>query len=495
MRIPAEEMDATGKPTMARLTPCIRRELVYVTLGAMDVCVIAPLYVALLAPITDVGVWALFGSLLLAILAIHYVARLSFRFPVGSEARSALIVAGVLLSSALAVQRVVYPGHGLWSRWIISVYQQLRRNLFGPEMRVLLLTAFLWWRGLVLAQRRLDSSSVAFHFRLGVLILVVTTAIAGSMVRWPYQRIVYLFFFISLLGIAMARADEIGQQYGGRESPFGLGWLVTTMVVGSIVLAAAAGLTSVLTGQALGRVLLPVLRVLQVVIFVILYALAWLAQFILQPLVVLLQRYEVGRALADLFDDVSFPDYASEAGEPWAPPFTTDQMEIIRLVVAAVGTLIVLLLVAVSLSRLRARSRGLSEETRESVWDGLRLRSTLDGLLRGSRRGLKQMGEALAGSRVLGLFAARTIRRTYAHLAALAARRGHPRRVDETPYDYLDTLRAAFPENQTDAALITEFYVLVHYGELPERRDDLAQVRAAWSRIQRRYSSQVEDSN
>ena len=105
------------------------------------------------------------------------------------------------------------------------------------------------------------------------------------------------------------------------------------------------------------------------------------------------------------------------------------------------------------------------------------------------------MGEALAGSRVLGLFAAQTIRRTYAHLAALAARRGHPRRVDETPYDYLDTLRTAFPENQTDAALITEFYVLVHYGELPERRDDLAQVRAAWSRIQRRYSSQVEDSN
>jgi hypothetical protein len=79
-------------------------------------------------------------------------------------------------------------------------------------------------------------------------------------------------------------------------------------------------------------------------------------------------------------------------------------------------------------------------------------------------------------------------------MAALAARRGHPRSVDETPYDYLDTLAAAFPENRRDAALITESYVLVHYGELPERRDDLARVRAAWSRIQDRYSGRARAS-
>lgn len=488
------EIDLTRARVLAGLTPYLRRELVYVALGAMEVCVITPLYVALLASVADLSVWTVFAGLCVAVLAIHYLARLSFRYPVSSEVKSALIAAGIALSGVVAVQRIVYPHRRLWSDWITHVYQQLRQDLFGPEMLVFLLTAFLWWRGLVLAQRRLDSSSVAFRFRLGVLILTLTTGIGGSVVTWPYQHIVFLFFFVSLLGIALARADEIGQQYGGREAPFGLSWMLSLIIVSSLVLAAAAGLTAVLTGRALGRVLLPVLHILQVLVFVLVYALAWLAQFILQPLIVLLQRYDIGRALADVFDEISLPDYLSDAGEPSEPPFTPDQMEIIRLAAAVLAALVVLLLVAVSLSRLRAKSRGSAEGARESVWNGLPLRPTFDGLLRRSRRGLKRVGEALAGSRVADLFAAQTIRRTYANMAALAARRGHPRRVDETPYDYLETLRAAFPDHQTDAALITERYVLVHYGELPERGEDLARVRAAWSRMQHRYSSHLEGS-
>ena len=488
------EIDVSDRSALPLLRPHVRRELVYLALGAMDVCIITPLYAALLAPVADLGVWSLFAGLLLSIVLIHYLARLSFRFPISSEARSALIAVGILLSGALAVQRLVYPGRGLWSDWIVRLYRHVRQDLFGPEILVFLLAAFLWWRGLVLAQRRLDSSSLAFRFRLGVLLMVVTTGIAGSAAPWPYQRLVFLFFSVSLLGIALARADEIGQQYGGRETPFGFGWLVTMIIVSGIVLAAAAGLTSILTGRALGRVLLPVLRVLQVVVFVLIYALAWLAQFILQPLLTLLERYEVGRALADVFEELSFPEYPSEPGEPSGPPFTSGQMEVIRLVVAVLGALIVLLLVAVSLSRLRAKSRGSSESTHESVWEGLQLRPILDGLRDTGRRGLNNLGKTLAGSRVAHFFAARTIRRTYAHMAALAARRGHPRSVDETPYDYLDTLTAAFPENRRDAALITESYVLVHYGELPERRDDLARVRAAWSRIQDRYSGRARAS-
>jgi hypothetical protein len=494
MEASANEIDGTHGAAMRRLRPYLRRELVYVALGAMDTCVTAPLYAALLAPVVDLEVWSLFAGLLLGILVIHYVARLSFQVPISSEARSILIAAGIVLSGAAAVQRFVYPGGGLWSDWIVRLYQQVRQDLFGPEMLIFLLAAFLWWRGLVLAQRRLDSSSVAFRFRLGVLLMVVTTGIAGSAAPWPYQRLVFLFFFVSLLGIALARADEIGQQYGGRETPFGLGWLVTLIAVSGVVLAAAAGLTAVLTGRTLGRVLLPVLRVLQVAVFALVYVLAWLAQFILQPLLTLLERYEVGRALADIFDELSFPDYAPEPGEPSEPFFAPGQMEVIRLAVAVLGALIVLFLVAVSLSRLRAKSKGSTETTHESVWEGLQLRSILDGMRDTSRRGLKGLGDALAGSRVAELFAARTIRRTYAHMAALAARRGHPRSVDETPYDYLETLQSAFPENQRDAALITESYVLVHYGELPESRRDLARVRAAWSRIQRRYRGRIEAS-
>jgi hypothetical protein len=71
-------------------------------------------------------------------------------------------------------------------------------------------------------------------------------------------------------------------------------------------------------------------------------------------------------------------------------------------------------------------------------------------------------------------------------MAQLAARRGYPRAIDETPYDYLPTLREAFPENQDEVEQITESYVAVHYGELPERREDLYAVRSAWRQIEAR---------
>lgn len=57
------------------------------------------------------------------------------------------------------------------------------------------------------------------------------------------------------------------------------------------------------------------------------------------------------------------------------------------------------------------------------------------------------------------------------------------RAVDETPYDYLPMLEKAFPQCQKEVAPITESYVAVHYGELPEQAQHLAAVRSAWERI------------
>jgi hypothetical protein len=73
-------------------------------------------------------------------------------------------------------------------------------------------------------------------------------------------------------------------------------------------------------------------------------------------------------------------------------------------------------------------------------------------------------------------------------MASLAAERGYPRAIDQTPYDYLPTLHRAFPESPKEVKEITESYVSVHYGELPEREEELDAVRAAWQRIQQEAS-------
>jgi hypothetical protein len=81
------------------------------------------------------------------------------------------------------------------------------------------------------------------------------------------------------------------------------------------------------------------------------------------------------------------------------------------------------------------------------------------------------------------MFAARTIRRIYAELALLAQAQGRHRLPHQTPYEYLPALRETFPTCAEDVALITEAYVAVHYGELPERPATLAKVQEAWQRV------------
>ena len=65
-----------------------------------------------------------------------------------------------------------------------------------------------------------------------------------------------------------------------------------------------------------------------------------------------------------------------------------------------------------------------------------------------------------------------------------AAVNGYPRADAETPFEYLAALAKAWPENQADTHLVTEAYVMVRYGELPESAESLDEIRQAWKRIE-----------
>jgi hypothetical protein len=65
----------------------------------------------------------------------------------------------------------------------------------------------------------------------------------------------------------------------------------------------------------------------------------------------------------------------------------------------------------------------------------------------------------------------------------LAGARGYPRAAAETPYEYRRELYQAFPGQNEDIHRITETYVAVRYGDLPEDPSELLAVRAAWERL------------
>jgi hypothetical protein len=79
-----------------------------------------------------------------------------------------------------------------------------------------------------------------------------------------------------------------------------------------------------------------------------------------------------------------------------------------------------------------------------------------------------------------------SIRQAYASLTRMAAATGHPRRAAQTPYEYLPSLRQAFPGSAQEVELITEAYVRVHYGERIFEPEYVQQVREAWLAVRSR---------
>ena len=473
-----------GRCEVDKIGAYARRELVFFALGTMDVCVIAPLVGALLAAIVPLQPWPVAAALLGAVLAVHYLARLSLWLPLRPTFRFGSLGVGMLVSGLVVVHQVLHAQTPLLNpRWLADILSNFQEESLSRAVFIFLFVVFLWWRGLVLAQRRLDSRSVAFRFRLGLILIAVTTTVSGSVLSWPYHRFVFAFFFASLLGIALARAEEVGQQYGGSQSPFGLGWLATLVAAGLAVLLLAGGLALLLTGENIGLALVPILQVLRIVLFGLVYVVAWIAQIVIAPLVALFQQHELGRVFEQLSRRMTPPEASEVEKQTQALPLTAAQLARLRLVGIIGGVLLVLVLVVLSLRRMRSQARWQRGEERESVWEGAHLRRGLRDLLRRGRQRLDDAAAALRRSRLGRFFAAMTIRRIYAYMGALAAEGGYPRALHETPYEYLPALEQAFPGNHEEIVRITEAYVAVHYGEVPEQPEELALIQAAWENI------------
>lgn len=482
-------MSQTTAPPLATRGPSarLRREVLYLAYAAMEICWITPFFLLIFSPARQqppVSTAMVLGGTLLGFYAWSRAAE---RFQIGLARERLVMLLALPVLILLGWRLYLHPDLGVFDvSWIpVAGYAMVAKGSGGYWV-VMATVLFLWWRALALSRREFSFHSVAFAFRLDILLLTVGTLLLSLVVGYQVMTFVVPFFCFSLTVVALARLEEVGQVRGEVGQLLDLYWLAVLGAALLLVVVAGAGLTKLASAEGLAWML----RLWAPIGEVLITAITWLLAILLAPFNPLLERLAelmargwqellegpLGQFTQNLQGEMVMPQGSDLATEWVALAF-----QILRL---ACGAAILIVLLSAGLWLLNRERQRLNEqaETHEELDAGLA--DALANLLRNARA---RLGAAATMIRQFGvgsdLMAAISVRNIYANTVHLAKSRGYPRHKARTPYEYLPELQQAFPEAQAEAAAITEAYVAVHYGELPASREQMEELRAAYERL------------
>lgn len=439
------------------------------------------------------------AALLLVALAAFGLRALLSLDPDLGVARAVTVVAAVLSTLAVTWYAQYEAAYGpLDLRWLGTLLATAA-DLFRPHpglLATLVGCALLWWRGVALATAPLDFEDLGGRFRVGLaalLVLHVVRLLAGSARAVAAGTdglglAVMAFFFCSLTALALGRLQEVDRpDVDGERLRTNRQWLglLLAAVLGELLLAGVAA--ALFSGDLMGVITTPLGwlsdglgRLVVGVLLLVGYGVEWLiygVQWLLSAL---------GIAPSLQLPEMPAPPNFDEAQEEAAqsaglPPELVAGMKV-AVVALVVG--LALLLLARALFRQRADRNPAEDEERESVWSWDEARGDLRGLMNRLFGRLRGSGTALAD---LAGAAARhddltTVRGVYRALLRTAEREGAPRRPEQTPREFGETLAHWFATAREDVTLITDAYQRVRYGRDGAQGQVAGPVADAWLR-------------
>ncbi len=469
-----------------------RREALYISLAAAEVCWVTPVFLALMGvrnPHSPLLFWL--GILILTLGYLYFyralvAARLALRL------QQVLLVIGLVLSIALVLRFHVYAAAGLAeSEFLWLPFRQLAdvAAVMPSTWVTAMILVYLWARAIHLADRSLSADSVGFSFRAGVVILVAAALLVKLFIKLDISGFVVAYFFFALVAVALARVEEVNRMPNSGQVSFSSFWIGSTVAAVAVLVLLGMIVAALFYGGGLDQVLKwlsPLWIALQAIVVGVATLLMMLLNWVFDLLSIDLSALSQG--LREAFKQLGQllilqPSVPPPVGETSTRPLFLGLLQ--ATITVGIPLAIILLVLLWTWRRLRQGTRRAGvDESRESLLSAQALVDNLQAMLQG---GLGRLSE-LAG--LLGRFgptsrflAAVSIRRIYANLVRLATEAGYPRGKAQTPYEYLGTLYEALPDSEEEVTVITEAYVKAHYGQLPDSQLALQQIRDCWERV------------
>lgn len=493
--------DAPALPSFWETWGLIKQELIFLCWSLMEVAIIAPLALIVMNWARYWSVGALTLWLLLLILLPFNLIRLLSALGIPRERQWRILLAALLLTLFISWRGLLYAPRPLldwaWLGEFVGHLGNLGNPFWGRDLVIFIFTLLAWWRGMRLAQMAPDIYRIGFRLRAGVLLLApLALVLYASGNFWGATPFVLLYFLAGLTALSLIRAEQIERERSGFAASLTPQWVAIVFITSLLVVMTGGLAGALMSGEVMtvlsGR-LAPLwsamLATLAVSLATLLYLLSpvlFIFSFLVTQLTNLFSRiFAAGFDIAPLeANSQESLDMLSEAIQE-----TNRSGLIIPSAVSQILAALIMLgaaaLVTYSLVR-RFRQPPIAAPS---------------GVAYAPSHGDRRQSDSFA-DRLLGRlgFARRwrtsaSIRRIYSEMCATAAAAGHPRGTAQTPYEYLAALQSAWPDNHADSLLITEAYVRVRYGEVPETEQELQAIRSAWAELSMIRPSEGATSN
>ena len=457
-----------------------RREALFLAVAGMETCwVVAWSRVLLSRPepaVTGISWWSVLALYVVALAAARAVGHLELH-------RGPWFIGVAAFLTSLLLLRI-----NLGS--VLQNLDHLTDPSIAKEILTLLVGFIVWFRALGIPAQAGDTRSIARHFQVGVLILVVALLVT----EWfstQMTDLVIVYFGFGLLAVALTRIEEVARTDPSGAAPFDLKWVMTLAMTLLIAGFTALLTTQVFTVETTRWLLRPFVMLLNIILFV-LTALATLLIAQIWPLI----RWLLGFLSLEEAEQT-----VEELGEftPLDPQNEmSDPSLLIQELAKALGVILLVALILVALWVV-VRSFRRWQMHQYATPGGVRDTVSSDGTVAEDLKGFlhdqwQRIREAADLSRLLRRDGTGSARAIYANMLALLAAANRPRRPEQTPYEFVPIAVEVLPTRQAEIAAITEAYVRARYGEVTISAEKLAWLQEAWERIKADSREQTHQS-